>query len=156
EISINDIFSNCKMLRTKVGDRAILRAMHFIEENENVVHQVSALTRNDFNKYLELVNQSGNSSFKWLQNIYSPKDVSEQGVSLALGITERYIDDIGGGACRVHGGGFAGTIQVFLPAEKVKGYLNTIESVFGEGCAKILTIRSEGAAYINNYFNYHD
>jgi galactokinase len=154
DISMNEILSNCKMLRTKVGDRAILRAIHFIEENENVVHQVSALRRNDFSKYLELVNQSGNSSFKWLQNIYSPKNVSEQGVSLALGITERYIDEIGEGACRVHGGGFAGTIQVFLPVEKVEGYLKTIELVFGAGSAKILTIRTAGAVYINDYLNY--
>jgi len=153
DISMNDLLSNCKKLRTELGDRAILRAMHFIEENEKVVHQVSALRNNDFSKYLELVNQSGNSSFKWLQNIYSPKKVYEQGVSLALAVTERYIEEIKEGACRVHGGGFAGTIQVYLPAELVEGYLKLIEPVFGKGSAKILTIRSEGAVYLNSYFN---
>jgi galactokinase len=153
DISMNDLLSNCKKLRTELGDRAILRAMHFIEENEKVVHQVSALRNNDFSKYLELVNRSGNSSFKWLQNIYSLKEVNEQGVSLALAITERYIEEIKKGACRVHGGGFAGTIQVYLPDVLVDGYLKIIEPVFGKGSAKILTIRSEGAVYINNYFN---
>ena len=127
--------------------------MHYINENERVVHQVSALRNNDFSKYLELVNQSGNSSFKWLQNIYSPKEVYEQGVSLALAITERYIEEIKEGACRVHGGGFAGTIQVYLPAKLVEGYIKLIETVFGEGSAKILTIRSKGAVFINNYFD---
>jgi len=153
DISMNDLLSNCKKLRTELGDRAILRAMHFIEENEKVVHQVSALRNNDFSKYLKLVNQSGNSSFKWLQNIYSPKEVYEQGVSLALAITERYIEEINEGACRVHGGGFAGTIQVYLPANFVEGYISIIEPVFGNGSAKILTIHSKGALYINQYFN---
>ena len=150
DVSMNDLLSNCKKLRTEVGDRAILRAMHFIEENEKVVHQVAALRNNDFSKYLELVNQSGDSSFKWLQNIYSPKEVYEQGVSLALAITERYIEEIKEGACRVHGGGFAGTIQVYLPAKLVEGYIKLIEPVFEKGSAKILTIRSEGAIYINS------
>ncbi len=153
DISMNDLLSNCKKLRTELGDRAILRAMHFIEENEKVAHQVYALRNNDFIKYLELVNQSGNSSFKWLQNIYSPKKVYEQGVSLALAITERYIEEIKEGACRVHGGGFAGTIQVYLPAKLVEGYIKLIESVFVKGSANILSIRSEGAIYINSYFN---
>jgi galactokinase len=153
DISMNDLLSNSKKLRTKLGDRAILRAMHFIQENEKVILQVSALRNNDFSKYLELVNQSGNSSFKWLQNIYSPKEFYKQGVSLALAFTERYIEEIKEGACRVHGGGFAGTIQVYLPAKLVEGYIKLIESVFGKGSAKILTIRSEGAIYINRYFH---
>ncbi len=149
----NDLLLKIKELRSVVGDRAILRAMHYLEENEKVTKQVEALRKNDFNKYLKLVNQSGDSSFKWLQNIYSPKNVYEQGVSLALAITERYIDGILEGACRVHGGGFAGTIQVFLPVEHVSDYIKLIESVFGTGSARILTIRSAGAVYINNYFD---
>ena len=153
DISMNDLLFNCNKLRTELGDRAILRVMHYIAENEKVVLQVSALRNNDFSKYLELVNQSGNSSFKWLQNIYSPKEVYKQGVSLALAFTERYIEEIKEGACRVHGGGFAGTIQVYLPAKLVEGYIKLIESVFGKGSAKILTIRSEGAIYINRYFH---
>jgi len=153
DISMDVLLLKIRELRPVLGDRAILRAMHFFEENEKVTKQVEALRKKDFNRYLKLVNQSGNSSFKWLQNIYSPKNVSEQGVSLALGITERYIDGIKDGACRVHGGGFAGTIQVFLPVESIPEYIKLIESVFETGSAKILTIRSEGAVYINSYFN---
>ena len=153
DIQMDDLLLKIKELRSVVGDRAILRALHYLEENERVTKQVEALRKNDFNKYLELVNQSGNSSFKWLQNIYSPQNVNEQGVSLALAVTERYIDGIQQGACRVQGGGFAGTIQVFLPVERVLDYIKLIESVFGTGSAKILTIRSEGAVYINNYFD---
>jgi galactokinase len=153
DISMDDLSSKIKELRSIIGDRAILRAMHFFEENEKVSKQVEALRKNDFKRYMELVNQSGNSSIKWLQNIYSPKNVSEQGVSLALAITERYIDGIKDGACRVHGGGFAGTIQVFLPIERVSEYIKLIESVFEKGSAKVLTIRSEGTVYINSYFN---
>jgi galactokinase len=152
DISMDDLLSKIKELRSIIGDRAILRTMHFLEDNEKVTKQVEALRNNDFKGYLKLVNQSGNSSFKWLQNIYSPKNVSEQGVSIALAITERYIDEIKEGACRVHGGGFAGTIQVLLPVERVPEYIKLIESVFETGSAKILTIRSEGAVYINSYF----
>ena len=153
DIQMDNLLLKIQELRSVVGDRAILRAMHYLEENEKVTKQVEALRKNDFNKYLKLVNQSGDSSFKWLQNIYSPKNVYEQGVSLALAITERYIDGILEGACRVHGGGFAGTIQVFLPVEHVLDYIKLIESVFGTGSARILTIRSAGAVYINNYFD---
>jgi len=153
DISMDELLPKIKELRSIIGDRAILRTMHFLEDNEKVTKQVEALRKNDFKRYLKLVNQSGNSSFKLLQNIYSPKNISEQGVSLALAITERYIDAIEEGACRVHGGGFAGTIQVFLPVEQVQEYIKLIESVFETGSAKILTIRSEGAVYINNYFN---
>ena len=154
DIQIDNLLLKIKELRSDVGDRAILRAMHYLEENERVTKQVEALSKNDFKKYLELVTHSGNSSFKWLQNIYSPKNVYEQGVSLALAITERYIDGIQQGACRIQGGGFAGTIQVFLPDESVSDYIKLIDTVFGTGSAKILTIRSEGAVYINNYFNH--
>jgi len=153
DISMDDLLLKIRELRPVLGDRAILRTMHFFEENEKVTKQIEALRKKDFKRYLKLVNKSGNSSFKWLQNIYSPKNVSEQGVSLALAITERYIDAIKEGACRVHGGGFAGTIQVFLPVESVPEYIKLIESVFEKGSAKILTIRSEGAVYINSYFN---
>ena len=153
DIPMDNLLLKIKELRSVVGDRAILRALHYLGENERVTKQVEALRKNDFNKYLELVNQSGNSSFKWLQNIYSPQNVNEQGVSLALAVTEWYFDGIKQGACRVHGGGFAGTIQVFLPVERVLDYIKLIESVFGTGSAKILTIRSEGAIYVNNYFD---
>ena len=94
---------------------------------------------------------SGNSSFKWLQNIYTTENVQEQGVSLALALTERYVSDLGEGACRVHGGGFAGTIQVFLPNAAVSEYIKLIESVYGDGKAVVLSIRPHGTIYLNQF-----
>ena len=107
---------------SRTGDRALLRAIHFIGENDRVVDQVQALESNDFPLFLKLVSESGNSSYKRLQNIYTVKDEREQGVALALALTENYLRDINAGACRVHGGGFAGTIQIFLPANAVNGH----------------------------------
>lgn len=141
-------FENIPMLREKVGDRAILRAMHFMGDNNRVVKQVSALEANDLDSFFNLVTESGNSSFKWLQNIFTTKNVSEQGVSLALAITEDYLSDIGKGACRVHGGGFAGTIQVFLPENAIASYKEKIESIFGEGSALPLSIRPVGTIWL--------
>ena len=113
--------------------------------------QVDALERGDFQKFLSLVNASGNSSFKWLQNIYTTKNVQEQGVSLALALTEKYIANLGEGACRIHGGGFAGTIQVFLPNTSVSEYIRLVESVFGEGKVVVLSIRPYGTLYLNQF-----
>ena len=151
EIQYGEFIKKIKILRPKVGDRAILRAFHFLGDNDRVAKQVEALELGDFQKFLSLVNASGNSSFKWLQNIYTTKNVHEQGVSLALAITEKYISDIGEGACRVHGGGFAGTIQVFLPNAAVSEYIELIESVFGEGKAVVLSIRPYGTIYLNQF-----
>ncbi|MFH1941448.1 MAG: galactokinase family protein [bacterium] len=131
-------------LRTAVGDRALLRALHFFEDNERVLEQVDALRGGRFDRFLALVNASGNSSFKWLQNCYTTKNTSEQGVSLALALTEKYIEKVGEGACRVHGGGFAGTIQVFLPVGHLEGYVTIMEGVFGEGSVRVLRIRPTG------------
>jgi len=151
EIHYDELIHKIKELRPKVGDRAILRAFHFLGDNARVTEQVTALEQGDFQKFLSLVNDSGNSSFKWLQNIYTTKNIHEQGVSLALAITEKYISDIGEGACRVHGGGFAGTIQVFLPNAAVSEYIKLIDSVFGQGKAVVLSIRPHGTIYINQF-----
>lgn len=151
EVSYAELFNKIKELRSKVGDRAILRAFHFLGDNDRVKEQVAALEAGDFQKFLSLVNESGNSSFKWLQNIYTTKNIHEQGISLALAITEKYIGDIGAGACRVHGGGFAGTIQVFLPNDVVEEYIRLIESVFGEGKAVALGIRPYGTLCLNQF-----
>lgn len=150
-IHYDEFISKIKELRPKVGDRAILRAFHFLGDNARVEKQVNALEQGDFHKFLSLVNDSGNSSFKWLQNIYTTKNIHEQGVSLALAITEKYISEIGAGACRVHGGGFAGTIQVFLPNAAVEKYIRLIESVFGKGKAVALGIRPHGTLYLNQF-----
>jgi galactokinase len=149
ELSEDTFFSDIGVLRNKVGDRAILRAFHFFGDNERVVDQINALEKNDIHYFLSLVNESGNSSFKWLQNVYSAKSTYEQGVSLALALTEKYLSEIKEGATRVHGGGFAGTIQVFMPSKAVEEYKKRIESVFGPEKALVLNIRPKGTLYLN-------
>lgn len=144
DLNMDDLIPEIAKMRSVTGDRAILRAMHFLVENERVVDQVSALENNDFKEFLNLIKDSGNSSFKWLQNVFTSKKVDEQGVSLALALSEKYISDIGEGASRVHGGGFAGTIQVFLPSSKVDGYRELMESVYGAGSVYVLKIRPVG------------
>ncbi len=149
DIDIKTLLANLTRIRKEVGDRAILRAMHFIYENERVLEQTKLLRANDFNQFLKHVTESGNSSFKWLQNIYSTRNICEQSVSLALALSEQYIKDNSSGACRIHGGGFAGTIQVYLPNNLVEGYKQLINPVFGESSVNVLSIRNEGAVCLN-------
>lgn len=149
DVSVKNFMKKIPQLRKKEGDRAVLRALHFLQENERVVEQVKTLEEKDFRKFLDLVKESGNSSFRWLQNIYTSTNVQEQGITLGLALTERYLDKIQAGVCRVHGGGFAGTIQVFLPNGDVDNYVKIIESVFGEKSALVLKIRSLGTIYLN-------
>jgi galactokinase len=148
EITMQDLTARIGELRPKVGDRAILRALHFLADNERVVEQVQALETGDFERFLRLVNESGNSSNKWLQNAYTTKAPSEQGINLALALTEAYLKKIGKGACRVHGGGFAGTIQVFLPNESLDEYVTRMQEVFGEHAVSVLRIRPLGSIVI--------
>jgi galactokinase len=151
EIDYDDLIGGMRSLRQQLGDRAVLRVMHFLGDNERVVDQVMALKQRDFQKFLGLVNESGNSSFKWLQNIFTVKNVHEQGVALALALTENFISTIGEGACRVHGGGFAGTIQVFLPNFAVENYIQLVEKIFGEEKVLVLSIRPYGTVYLNEW-----
>ncbi len=148
DLSIQQILPKIKTLRAKIGDRAILRAIHFLSDNQRVVEQVTALENDDFNSFLSLVSESGNSSFKWLQNCYSTKDIKSQGIPLALALTENYFQNNIVGACRVHGGGFAGTIQVFIPTVEVPDYLILMERVFGKNSVNVLSIRQTGTAYL--------
>ncbi|MEN8194114.1 MAG: galactokinase family protein, partial [Bacteroidota bacterium] len=145
EIDFEMLLANISELRLKLGDRAILRALHFLSENERVIKQVKRLRENNFNKFLTLVKESGNSSFKWLQNIYPCSDNKEQGLTLALALTEKFIEEHGNGVCRVHGGGFAGTIQVFIQNSLTQKYKEYIESIFGIDSATLLSIRSSGS-----------
>ena len=131
-------------LRNSVGDRAILRAFHFFEENERVAFIKDALRAKDIDKFFEGILASGKSSFCYLQNVYTTKNVGEQGVSLALCIAEDYLCRVGG-AWRVHGGGFAGTVQSFVPLAEVEGFSKAIENVFGEGSCLVLSVRPDGA-----------
>jgi galactokinase len=148
EITYNSLIKNIIELRKKCNDRAVLRAIHFLEENERVVKISDSLHKNDFNKFLSLINQSGNSSYKFLQNIFSTSNFKEQSISLALAITEKFITEIGEGACRVHGGGFAGTILVFIPKEKFKRYSKIMKTIFGNDSVSKLNIRNQETAFL--------
>lgn len=142
-IGERNIIERMRELRETVGDRAILRALHFVRENERVERAREALQAADFDAFLAAMRASGDSSFKYLQNVYSNGNVKEQGLSLALALTEGFLG--GRGALRVHGGGFAGTIQVILPKEMLGEYTELMDSVFGRGAAMVLSVRPLGA-----------
>ena len=140
-------------LRKAVGDRAVLRALHFFSENRRVdamhttIESMNAAPlgekRNAMEAFLALIRESGDSSMELLQNIYSPRNSREQGLTLALALTKNFLGSQG--ACRVHGGGFAGTIQAYIPIEKLDDYRKLIERFFGIGSLTILRIRPLGA-----------
>lgn len=147
ETSYEALLSKLPAIRESCGDRAALRALHFFADNARVAKQVEALTNGDLDAFFKLVTASGHSSFEYLQNIYSNADVRSQGLSLALALAQRVLD--GEGACRVHGGGFGGTTQNFVPEHKIAAFTNTMEAVFGKGCCHILTIRPCGGIRID-------
>jgi len=138
------LMANLTKVRETCGDRALMRALHFFAENKRVAAQVDALRAGDMEAFKAGVTQSGNSSFKYLQNVFTTKNVSEQGLSLALCLTEDFLAGTGG-VCRVHGGGFAGTIQAFVPLAQVADYAACMNAVFGDGACHILSVRREGA-----------
>jgi galactokinase len=133
-------------LRGRAGDRAILRALRFYDDNRRVEEQVAALERGDFPAFLRLAVESGHSSWTLCQNCYSPSDIKVQGVALALAVSETLL--AGSGAWRVHGGGFAGTIQAFVPGYRVGDYLSVMRGIFGSGSRYDLTVRSMGTAML--------
>jgi len=125
-VSVEDIAKDLPVIRSSCGDRAVMRAFHFIEENARVDALIAAIKANNFPVFMQLINDSGNSSWKWLQNVYVASDCArKQGISVSLALTEIFISRHGlngKAACRIHGGGFAGVIQVFLPNEYVDKY----------------------------------
>jgi galactokinase len=143
EVSLKQIVEKIPEIRKKTGDRAILRAYHFQGDNQRVVDQVAALENNDFQGFLKMVVESGYSSFMYNQNIFDVVHKNEQVVSLALALSEMVLK--GKGAWRVHGGGFGGTIQAFVPQEKLDEYVETLEHVYGKGSCHKLFIRNKGA-----------
>ncbi|MCX6301641.1 MAG: galactokinase [Bacteroidia bacterium] len=146
QVSLDQVIEIIPKIRGKVGDRAILRAIHFQGDNQRVVDQVAALERNDFKAFLRMVVDSGFSSYMYNQNIYPVNNIREQGVSLALALSELVLK--GEGAWRVHGGGFAGTIQAFVPQSLLDKYVTTIEHVFGKDSCRKLFIRHQGAGIV--------
>ena len=149
ECSEEALIEDIRAVREKCGDRAVMRAFHFFEENKKVDGAVAALDAGDFEKALSYVEASGNSSWKYLQNTYITGAVQEQGIPVALALTEIFIKKIGRGACRVNGGGFAGVIQAFIPDEQAEEYAAYMDKALGEGSAHIMRIRPVGAACIN-------
>jgi galactokinase len=155
ELDAGSIIARAAEIRKVTGDRALLRALHFFEENRRVdamLAQMEAMDaasspeekRKAMGVFLDLVNQSGDSSWEFLQNIYSPKNPENQGVSLGLALTRDFLS--GPGACRVHGGGFAGTIQAYIPLDALSAYRSRMEACFGSGSVTVLRIRPVGAA----------
>ena len=147
EITKEQLLENICAVREKCSDRAVLRALHFFDDNERVGKEASALSEGDFDAFLSLINESGDSSFKYLQNIYASSAPNEQGLSLALYLAKQALG--GEGACRVHGGGFAGTIQAFVPEKKLEAFKAEMERVFGEGSCYVLSIRPVGGVQID-------
>ncbi len=147
EVELCEITKNIKELRTFAGDRAIMRAIHYKIENIRVTEQAAALKAGNLDAFLDGVIASGNSSFKYLQNVYTVKNVKEQGLSLALCLAELALAGKRA-AYRVHGGGFAGTIQAFVKSEDVAEFKNTMDSAFGKGATTILKVRPYGAVRI--------
>lgn len=147
EVSLDEILANIPSLRKVAGDRAIMRAIHFENENERVTAQTEALKKGDIDAFFEGVLASGASSFKYLQNVYTVKNVSEQGLSLALCLAENALKGKKA-AYRVHGGGFAGTIQAFVKTEDVPAFRAALDAAFGEGATTELKVRPYGAIRI--------
>ena len=146
ECDEEELISKISAVRAVEGDRALLRALHFFGENRRVEKETDALRRKDIKEFFKVIRSSGLSSFCWLQNVYSAKNPREQGLSLALCLTEKFFgSECTDAAWRVHGGGFAGTIQVFVPTERIAEYKAYIEAVFGKGSCHVLSVRSAGA-----------
>ena len=130
-------------LRGKVNDQALLRAIHFFQDDHRVSQQTAALQTGDIDHFLALVRASGNSSRSQLQNVFAARYFQEQPISLALSLSEHIL--AGRGACRVHGGGFAGTIQAFVPMDLADAYLAAMRSLFGADAPWMMRIRSVGS-----------
>jgi galactokinase len=147
EITLEQVLDRAAAFREAAGDRALLRAIHFFNENQRVDALLAALENRGIDRFLSLVNLSGDSSSELLQNIYSPQNPAEQGVSIALALTRNFMETeaAGKGACRVHGGGFAGTIQAYIPLDRMAAYRRRMEGVFGSGAVTALRIRPVGA-----------
>ena len=142
EIPEEDILSHASYIREKCGDRAFLRAIHFYEENKRVRQEVNSLNNNDIDSFLTAVKKSGDSSYKYLQNVYTNHQVDKQNMSIALMLSEMTLGD--NGVARVHGGGFAGTIQAFVKNEAVTEYKATMDEIFGDNSCNVLKIRKYG------------
>ena len=142
QIDEKAFFAAIPALREHCGDRAVLRAVHFYQENARVPKQVAALERGDFDTFLKLIKESGYSSYMYLQNVIPAGYKQHQDVALALAMCEHFLQ--GRGAYRVHGGGFAGTVQAFVPFDLLDSFRAGIDGVLGQGACHVLSIRPQG------------
>ena len=142
QIDEAEFYANIPALRAACGDRAVMRCIHFYQENARVPQQVAALREGDFDKFLSLVKQSGYSSYMYLQNVIPAGYKAHQDVAVALGLAEHFL--AGRGAYRVHGGGFAGTIQAFVPVDMLDSFVAGMDGALGEGACHVLSIRPQG------------
>ena len=145
-ISKEDLIARTGAIRKVCGDRAFLRAIHFVLDNERAQQEAAALKAGDFDKFLEIVKASGRSSYMYLQNISVEGAVDNQAVGVALSLCDVLLE--GRGAFRVHGGGFAGTVQAFVPLDMLDSFKATIESAIAPGCCHVLSIRPVGGAVV--------
>ena len=142
QVPEEDFYAAIPALRKACGDRAVMRGIHEYAENKRVTQQVQALQEGDFNRFLALIKESGYSSYMYLQNVIPAGYVQHQDMAVALGLCEHYLQ--GRGAYRVHGGGFAGTVQAFVPFDLLDGFRAGIDSALGQGACHVLSIRSQG------------
>lgn len=143
QVSKQELMKNISMIREKAGDWAFLRAVHFVNENERVRQEKDALIQDRFSDFLALVKESGDSSYKYLQNVYTNRDVRHQNLSVALEVSDMVLN--GRGVSRVHGAGFAGTVMAFVPDDLVETYQNAMENIFGFETCQVLKIRKYGS-----------
>lgn len=146
EISEQQFYTDISRIRNNVGDRATLRAIHYFNENRRVDKIVTAIQKNDIEEFFKQIRLSGQSSISYLQNIYSTKDPHSQGISIGLALTEQFLGDDGG--FRVHGGGFAGTIQAYVKIEQVEAYKALIDNVFGAKSCYGVNLRKQGGVRV--------
>jgi galactokinase len=146
QVDEEEFFASVPELRKNCTDREILRAAHFFGENKRAALEAKALSDGDMDEFFRIVKESGDSSANLLQNLYSCKKPTNQEIPLAIMMSKRILD--GSGAVRVHGGGFAGTIQAFVPADKAEAYASEMNRIFGDGSCYVLRIRPVGGIEI--------
>lgn len=143
EVSYDEFMKNYRIVRARVGDRPALRALHFFKEEERVLKQSEALEKGDFDTFLKLVRESGDSTFKALQNIYPQDNRRNQNIGTAIVLSENYLGN--DGVVKVNGGGFSGTMLAFVKTSRLNDYVSYMDSVFGKGSCQVIHARSQGA-----------
>lgn len=151
EVSKNDFIKVIPNLRQQYGDRSVLRALHFFNDNKKAIEEAECLEAKDFDKFLKLVKESGQSSYMYLQNVCVCGSAKEQAVGIVLAFCDEFLQ--GKGAFRVHGGGFAGTVQAFVPLESLQKFKNNIENITGKDSCHILSIRPFGGVEVSQFID---